>query len=559
MKQNKIFKTFTAPHKKFKIWGVVFVVLSVVMMLLLAQITQLFIDTVYSSSGTTNANFGIIWSYFIAHFGAPEIGTLVLILSIAFVLVAMLKSACTFGANQCFFTHASRARSALRKSCFKKLSFTDFAPAPQKTFFNLTSDITDFAEAIYSHKPKMIENAARVILAMILCFFIQPQIALAMFVFLPAILIVGFALKKKLVSLFSEARSRKSDMFGKSEEMIKNIREIKIFGSENWATKKYGALNQSHTNAVIKSQSAINHRKIWLNLLRVGGIATAVGLGAYACFNGLITVGYFVLIMAYAIIIFDAAVNFMYALYDHRAASVSARRLGQFLDAPSSIKINAATLAPKFDIEFQNVGLNMGKQRVFGGLNFTIPYGTHTMILIENDQAKQALAKMFLRLVPNTSGTILYHQNPCQIYDISSLRKGFSYVAQEPAIFEGTILDNITMFEKPNMKKFAHAIELCDLQNLVESFGDKENHFLAESGKNLPAQTRQKIALARAVYRGAPVLLLDNAFNKFSAREGKALLKKLKEIYAHKTIIFLAEDDSLKAMFEHIVEIGGDK
>ena len=559
MKQNKIFKTFTAPHKKFKIWGVVFVVLSVVMMLLLAQITQLFIDTVYSSSGTTNANFGIIWSYFISHFGAPEIGTLVLILSIAFVLVAMLKSACTFGANQCFFTHASRARSALRKSCFKKLSFTDFAPAPQKTFFNLTSDITDFAEAIYSHKPKMIENAARVILAMILCFFIQPQIALAMFVFLPAILIVGFALKKKLVSLFSEARSRKSDMFGKSEEMIKNIREIKIFGSENWATKKYGALNQSHTNAVIKSQGTINRHKIWLNLLRVGGIATAVGLSAFACFNGLITVGYFVLIMAYAIIIFDAAVNFMYSLYDHRAASVSARRLAQFLDAPSSIKNKTSALAPKFDIEFQNVELVHNGQTILDNLNFTIPYGTHTMILIENDQAKLALAKMFLRLVPNTSGTILYHQNPAQIYDISSLRKGFSYVAQEPAIFEGTILDNITMFEKPNKKKFAKAIELCGLVELVESFGDKENHFLAESGKNLPAQTRQKIALARAVYRGAPVLLLDNAFNKFSAREGKALLEKLKDFYAKKTIIFLAEDDALKSFFDTTITIGGDK
>ena len=559
MKQSKIFKVFTAPHKKFKFWGVVFIILSVVFMLTLAQITQLFIDTVYSSSGTTNANFGIIWTYFISHFGTPQIGTLVLILSIAFVLVAILKSLCAFGASQCFFTHASRARSLLRKTCFKKLSFLDNAPAPQKTFFNLTSDITDFAEALYIHKPKMIDNAARVILAMILCFLIHPQIALAMFAFLPAILIVGLALKDKLVALFSEARNRKSDMFGKSEEMIKNIREIKIFGSENWATKKYGALNQSHTNAVIKSQGTINHHKIWLNLLRVGGIVTAVGLSAYACFSGLITVGYFVLIMAYAIIIFDAAVNFMYSLYDHRAASVSARRLSQFLDAPSSIKKKNSTLAPKFDIEFQNVGLVHNGQTILDNLNFKIPYGTHTMILIENDQSKLALAKMFLRLIPHTGGNILYHQNPCQIYDISSLRKGFSYAAQEPAIFEGTILDNITMFEKPNMKKFKTAIEVCGLGEIVESFGDKENHFLAESGKNLPAQLRQKIALARAVYRNAPVLLLDNVFNKFSAREGKALAQNLKGFYAKKTIIFLAEDENLKSLFDAVVKVEGAK
>ena len=554
MKKKNIFNNFSQKNRKFVLGGHTLTFLGVLFLLVLPQITQLFIDSVYSSSGTKEANFGVLWGL-LTNGQVLDLGQIVLWLSISFVLVAILKNVCTFFASQCYFLGASRSRSALRRACFKKLSFLDNSVSIKQTFFNFTSDVTDFADIFYRHRPKMFDAGAKIVVASLLCFLIDKQIALGFLILVPVMFLVGFALERKLVEKYSEARNRKSIMFGSSEDLIENIKEIKTFGAEDWAIEKYNAFNKAHTTTITDAGSLVQKHKFWLGVIRGLGIFMAAALSAFACFKGLISVGYFVLFITYAVIIFDACSAFMTSFYDCKVASISAKRLGKFLDTPTKIQDNLAPLPPKFDIELKNVGLVSSGQEVFKNLNLNIKFGTHIALLMGDNQGKTSLARMLLKFLPNTSGEILFAGNPQDIYSISSLRKGFSYVPQEPAIFEGTIADNITMFAKIDDKKLAKVIKVCGLEELVNSYKHKENHFLVESGKNLPSQIRQKIMFARALYRDAPVLLIDSAFNKFDITEAEELLEIILKAYKGKTVIYLSEEPLLAQKLKKVVRI----
>lgn len=560
MKKKNIFDNFASKNRRFIWGGHALTALAVLLLLILPQITQLFIDSVYTSSGASEANFGVLWGL-ITDGQVLDLGQIVLWLSVSFVLVAILKNVFSFSANQCYFLGASKSRSALRRACFKKLSFMDNSVSIKQTFFNLTSDVTDFADIFYRHKPKMFDAAAKIVLAGLLCFLIDTQIAFGFLIFVPIIFLVGLMLEKSLVKKYSEARNRKSIMFGASEDLIENIKEIKTFGAEDWAIEKYNQFNKSHTNTIMDAGNLVQKHKFWLNVLRGLGIFMAASLSAFACFKGLISVGYFVLFVTYGVIIFDACTFFITSFYDCKVCTISAKRLGKFLDTPTKVSDNLSPLPPKFDIEFKNICFGASGQEVFKGLSFEIKFGTHLALLMGDNQGKTSLARMLLRFLNPTSGEILLAGNSQEVYSISSLRKGFSYIPQEPAIFEGTIMDNITMFEKPDEKKFQKAIKVSGLENILKNFQNKQHHFLVESGKNLPSQLRQKIAIARAVYRDAPVLLIDSAFNKFNIEEAESILLSLLKHYKGRTVIYLTEEPLLAEKLKKVIciENGGIK
>ncbi|MBR5012630.1 MAG: ABC transporter ATP-binding protein, partial [Clostridia bacterium] len=238
MKKKNIFNNFSQKHRKFILGGHTLTLFAVLFLLILPQITQLFIDSVYSSSGTKEANFGVLWGL-LTNGQVLDLGQIVLWLSISFVLVAILKNVCTFFASQCYFLGASRSRSALRRACFKKLSFLDNSISVKQTFFNFTSDVTDFSDIFYRHRPKMFDSLTKIVIAGLLCILIDKQIALGFLILVPIVFLVGVTLEKKLVEKHSEARNRKSIMFGASEDLIENIKEIKTFGAEDWAIEKY--------------------------------------------------------------------------------------------------------------------------------------------------------------------------------------------------------------------------------------------------------------------------------------------------------------------------------
>lgn len=557
MKKQNLLKAYKRPYIKFGVWGIVLTVFSVLLMLILPQITQLFIDTIYTSTGAQEPVFAAFWAWLTTHW-AGNTTTIVLFLAVLFVVLALIKGLLSFFASQSFFKFAFNVRSGLRKACFKKLAFAQKAPVAQWVYYTATNSVSNIHNSLYLHRPRILEAGLKILAAAILCLLVDVQIAITFLVFLPCMLLVGLMVQPKVLTNFIRARRRKLAMFAESKELIETVREIKIFGAESWASEKYARLASRHTKAYIKTYQDINKQKIVLNVFRGVGIAVAVFMGALACFNAWVSLGYYVLLVAYAVILFDAGVDFVCAVYDNQVGKVSTHYVSKFLSAPNLTHKHHKLPTKQFDIALENANLNFRGLQTLQDLNFDIPFGTHAAIITTSQRQKDALIDTLLCFKTLDQGTYLLHGKSSENFQPPTVRQSFAFAAQEPAIFEGTIAQNITMFAPVDAKRLRHAIEVCRLEQTVVDLPKKANHFLLENGKNLPAQVLQKIALARAVYRGAEIMLLDNAFNKFLPNEANLLLQNLMEFQKGKTLILLTDNAKNLHKFDKTINVGGE-
>lgn len=542
---NYIFaRKYRKPLTKNFVWGLVLSYLSIIFVMLLPQITQLFIDSVFTFNDAPTSSLGILWLNFISLFGNLTTTQIVLILITSFMICALLKNICTLLATQNFFKVASNACGDLRKSSFHKLGFMQNINK-NEIFFNLTSDIDDFYNYQYYIHPKALTLPILIAIATILCFMIDYKITLCFIGFLPLIIFLGIKQNKKSLENFKNARQKLSKMASNSEEIVSNIREIKIFGNEAWAEEKYSRANHKHHEVIKNANLYINKNNLMLDLIRVVGITIAIILSAVACFSGKMSIGYFVLIASYAFTIFNTAIILVNNYFDFGIANAGITRLNNLVNQPNTEQNKPDLKESRPTITFNNVEIILKDKTLFSNLNLNLEYGNHYAIKIAQGAGKTALARILLDYASPSNGEILVNNKPWSSFNPPSKRKMFSYIPQEPVIFEGSIEQNIVMFEEANSRRLAKVIKAVGLQSLSSTHPENLNYFLYENGSNITTQDKQRICIARALYHNAPILLIDNAFNKFKPAETEKLLQSISKFYNNKTIIFLTNKKSI--------------
>ncbi|MDD4816333.1 MAG: ABC transporter transmembrane domain-containing protein, partial [Clostridia bacterium] len=212
MKNFKFVWHYSKEYKKNVVWGVILSCISVFFVLILPQITQLFIDSVYSVASTDTSSLSVFWYWLIGFFANITTLQIVIILCISFLVFAILKNLTEYYSTKNFFTVSSEACGDLRADCFKKLAFIDRNFKPNQVFFSLTSDIADLYNVIYDIFPRMIKVILTVFLSVLFSFLIDWKIATSFAIFIPILLIVGYFTNIKLVGIFNESRNRKSKM-----------------------------------------------------------------------------------------------------------------------------------------------------------------------------------------------------------------------------------------------------------------------------------------------------------------------------------------------------------
>ena len=154
-------------------------------------------------------------------------------------------------------------------------------------------------------------------------------------------------------------------------------------------------------------------------------------------------------------------------------------------------------------LELKNIDKSFGAKEVLKGVSFTAEGGKAFGLLGRNGAGKTTSIRILMDVFPADKGQILIDGQDIKHVTLNSLRSQMGIMLQDSFLFSGTIADNITMFESIDAKKLAKVIKMCGLDDIVNSLKHKENHFLVESGKNLPSQIRQKIAIARKENLGA--------------------------------------------------------
>ena len=228
-------------------------------------------------------------------------------------------------------------------------------------------------------------------------------------------------------------------------------------------------------------------------------------------------------------------------------ARLSLERLGEIHGKPDEEVQNRDLFdmsQPKGDIRLEHISFTYGSgksKRVIQDLTLEIPQGKTTAIVGLSGSGKTTLLKLMLGFYPPTEGTVRIGERQLQNMSFREWRKHCGVVMQEGFIFSDTIANNIaTGADQIDKERLLYAVKMANIQEFIESLPLKYNSRIGSSGQGLSQGQKQRILIARAIYRNPDYLFFDEATNALDTDNEKAIQTNLEQFFKSKTVVVVA-------------------
>jgi len=369
----------------------------------------------------------------------------------------------------------------------------------------------------------------------IVAFFVFPAAVLP-------ILYIGRRIRKISTSTQTEIGSFASLL----SQIFQSARYVKAYTMQKYEKRRAKKIVEDLFNLIYKSVRIRSRTRPILESL--GGIAIALVIfyGGSKVISGATTPGTFfsfitALLMAYQPL--KRLANFNINIQDGLAA---ADRIFNLLDQKPEITDlpNAKEyIHKKGEIEFKKVKFSYGSKtsHALNEINLKIPGGKTVALVGKTGAGKSTILNLIPRFYDTQSGEIIIDKKNIKNYKVHTLRKKMALVSQEVTLFDDTIRANIA-YGNPNSteKQLYEAAKKADAHEFITSFKDGYKSVVGEHGIQLSGGQRQKIAIARAILKNAPILLLDEATSSLDSGSEKDIQKSLKKLMKNKTTLVIA-------------------
>lgn len=220
----------------------------------------------------------------------------------------------------------------------------------------------------------------------------------------------------------------------------------------------------------------------------------------------------------------------------------SAKRLFDFLDletesSEQGIMLNSQA-TPK--VELSNISFSYDSDRIIlKNVNFSVEPGQKVAIIGSNGSGKSTIINLLLRFYEPTSGTILLDGKDAHTIDLAEYRSLFSVVSQNPYLFLGSIGENINLSEISDAGKLSYALCNSGVDKCIAKFPNGENTQIGYNGSKLSGGEKQKVAVARALLKDAPIVIFDEASSGFDVESAAHLRNVMEKEMKEKTVIVI--------------------
>ena len=355
---------------------------------------------------------------------------------------------------------------------------------------------------------------------------------------------IGKTLKKKTI----RGQQKMGALIDMLEEILSGIKIVKAFSAERFVENRFLNLNQYYSNLFSKiwrRRSLANPVSDIISTISVLVIMWFGGkmvLNAESSLSSQVFIGY----LAVFTQIIGPARSFSNGYYNIIKGLASVERLNTILLHEYKIteKSDAINISEfKQKIEFKDVVFTYEEDTspILNKISFTIEKGQTIALVGQSGSGKSTIVDMMPRFYDPISGEILIDGISIKEYNISSLRKMFGYVNQEPVLFNDTIFNNI-LFGNPNatIEEVEIAARLSYAHDFVveKDLGYSTN--MGEDGGKLSLGEKQRISIARALLKNSPILILDEATSALDYESELIVRKALQQLIKNRTTVIIA-------------------
>ncbi len=461
-----------------------------------------------------------------------------LIFMVAMFIIGFVQYRSTF--NTIYEESANRRISLAEK--LRKLPLAFFG---EKNLSDLTSTIMDDCtdlEHTFSHAvPQLFASVISVILIAIGMFFFNWQLSLALFWVVPIAGIVVWIARKKIYQDFKENYQDKRAVTEHIQEGIDTIQEIKSYNQESDYLEKLDSKLRQYEKTQTKGELLTG---IFLNgaqsLLKLG-LASVIIVGATLLATGAVDLFTYLIFMIIGSRIYAPISEVMNNLAVLVYLDVRINRMKEM--EALTIQQGQTEFAPDgYNIEFRNVDFSYesGKE-ILKNVSFTARQGEITALVGPSGSGKSTAAKLAARFWDIQAGKIYLGRQDISMIDPETLLQHYSVVFQDVVLFNASIIDNIRIGKRDATdEKVMLAARLAQCDEFVSKMPQGYQTIIGENGETLSGVERQRISIARALLKDAPIVLLDEATASLDVENETKIQAGISALVRDKTVLIIA-------------------
>lgn len=414
-----------------------------------------------------------------------------------------------------------------------------------KVISRLSRSITQISNFMQMMSNNFLQFIFSTIFALIIVAYYSWQVAFMLFLLYPIYTWMTFRTSSKWQTYQAKKNMHTDIANGRFAESVGQIRVVKSFIQE----KREMGFFAKHMGTVVKTnqpQSKYWHRKDVERRIVLNIIFFAVYLYIFVqAAHGVFTPGQAVALILYALQIRIPIFTISFLVENTQRAIADSKDYFEVLNIKPKIADHhdAKILQVKRgEIRFENVSFGYDKkQKVLKNIDFDISPDTKVALVGESGQGKTTLTNLLLRLYEPQTGTITVDGEDIQNVTQESLRNNIGVVFQDPALFSGTIKENIG-YANPGAtdKQIKAAAKAANAEEFIVSLEKGYDAEIGERGLKLSGGQKQRIAIARALLKDAPILILDEATSSLDSKSEHMVQDALERLMKGRTTVIIA-------------------
>ena len=360
-----------------------------------------------------------------------------------------------------------------------------------------------------------------------------------------------------------------------ARENLTGLRVVRAYNAEDYQESKFAQANKELTDTQLFTNRAMSVMMPLMNTIMNGLMLAVYWIGAYLidaadATDKLTTFADMVVFSSYSVqvIMSFLLMSMVFVLWPR--ADVSAKRVLEVIDTEPMVVGGTQTAGKpgmEGEIEFRNVGFTYpdSREAMLEGINFKAKKGQTVAFIGSTGSGKSSLVNLVPRFYDATQGEVLVDGVDVRDYTLESLRGKIGYVPQQSFMFKGTIASNVSYGSAPADSTPVVNESLrnaCEVAQATEFIGGKEDGYetvISQGGANVSGGQKQRLSIARAVYRHPEILIFDDSFSALDFKTDRAVRDALAKEAKDATKLIVAQRIGTIMDADMIVVLDGGK
>ena len=354
-----------------------------------------------------------------------------------------------------------------------------------------------------------------------------------------------FAASEWRIGIRREMNESDNDANTKAIDSLLNFETVKYFGNEAMESRRFDKAMARYEQAAIKTYYSLGVLNSGQSLVFTIGMTIVMWLAARGVVEGTHTVGDFVMINALMIQLY-MPLNFMGMVYrEIKQGLVDLEAMFVLLDEKAEVedKPGAKALAvASGNIRFENVSFAYEpERRILSSITFEVPAGKMVAIVGPSGAGKSTISRILFRFYDIQSGRVTIDGQDIREVTQTSLRAAIGVVPQDTVLFNDTILYNIR-YGRPDAsdEEVKAAAQLAQIDGFIATLPQGYRTMVGERGLKLSGGEKQRVAIARTILKGPPILMLDEATSALDSHTEKEIQDALDRVARNRTTLVIA-------------------